>query len=139
MDDNKKGRKDGQMKLKIFVVMVLWGILTYPAASLAAGGCPQSADRLEGFAGCVVPVRGGAVLGASGRWAGHLDSDHRNLMAAMERNDGVPPQVIPPAPVSYPLLFAPYAYIYTAVGTRGYIWGSFSVPYYRYGYLPYVR
>ncbi|MFH0798806.1 MAG: hypothetical protein V2A66_01350 [Pseudomonadota bacterium] len=121
------------------VLLVLAGlsVLFIASTALAAGNCPESADSLQGYAGCMAQVRGGAVLRGSGGYGANLDADHRALLSAMGRNDGMPPQVMPVAPVTYPLLFSPYSYIYA--GANPYIWASASVPYAFFSiYAPYL-
>lgn len=86
------------MRSLSFLLMIAAVMFMGMAEVRAAGGCPESADRLEDFAGCLMPVQGGA------RYRGtmaNLDRDHQMLLAAMERNPGVPPQVMPPGVPAY--------------------------------------
>lgn len=109
-------------------------MIAAPNMALAASGCPYSADNLEGYAGCIVQTPGGAVLGASAR-AAQMDGDHRVLLSSMQRNDGMPQQVMPTSQLPYVGLFGPYAYIYAAFGSNPYFWGAITMPY--SPYMPY--
>ena len=102
--------------------MVLIGSF-YAPSIYAAAGCPETADNLQGFTGCVAASRGGSMNA-------QLDNDHKALLSAMERNSGVPPQVMPAgdiqniSPYYYPRYVGayfyyrptPYLYNYISVG-----------------------
>lgn len=83
-------------------------ILTLSAASvLAANRCPvQGANTLQGFAGCLQKIPGGAAIGYG---AAGLDRGSVDLLNAMEReNGGIPPQVIPQ---EFPVMYTAGPYV----------------------------
>lgn len=96
--------------------LLLAALLVAGVEARAAGGYPQSADRLEEYRACLAQTPGGAVLRGS---ALLLDQDHLELLAAMERNPGVPPQVIPPGAVVAPFGLV-NAYNFALWGATGY-------------------
>lgn len=123
-------------RVLVIKIIFIFSIVISPSIVFAVGGCPQSADRLQDFAGCVVQTRGGAVLGSSSGYGAHLDDDHRELMGAMSANSGVPPQVMP---VSGPIINAPFMPMYYPIYPiypvkRGSVWLYTS-----YGVNPYIN
>lgn len=74
--------------ISAFVVMALF--LAHISPARAAGGCPQSADRLEAYASCLAPVPGYGMRYRG--TAADLDEDHREVMAIMSSSSMVPPQ-----------------------------------------------
>ena len=89
------------MKFAISAIALLASLILMPSLTSAAGGCPQSAENLQAFAGCLAPVRGTISMVYKGT-AANLDQDHQALLAAMQRNPGVPPQVMPTYTVAQP-------------------------------------
>lgn len=129
--------------MRIIIGLALIAILTIPAVSYAAGGCPRTADRLEDFASCLVETRSGAALRGGSQYSAQLDSDHHELLNALAANSGVPPQVMPPSvpiisapfmPMYYPVPFYPVTranvWLYTGYGMNPYVTVRYSVPLY---------
>lgn len=86
------------MKTLLSLCAVLLAI-AFVAEVHAAGGCPDSANSLQAYQRCLVQTPTGAVYRGT---MANLDQDHQELLAAMQRNPGVPPQVIPSYnPVGY--------------------------------------
>lgn len=114
----------------IALLVGLAAFIFVPSA-FAAGGCPESADRLEGFAGCIAQSRGGAVLRSGSYMQAHLDSDHKALIAAMERNSGLPPQVVPGMQGILTTSYYPFYYYpgyYPASGAAARVYYYYSSP-----------
>lgn len=126
------------------IIILIFTLIIISSEALAGGGCPQTADRLEEFAGCLVQTRSGAVpRGSSSGLGAHMDDDHRELLGAMAANSGVPPQVMPP---SAPIIGAPFMpvnyfypiypatganiWFYTGSGLNPYVTVRYSVPLY---------
>lgn len=89
------------MKRLFIIIMLTLGLLLGLALPVHAG-CSVRQDRLEDFARCMVPMKG--TIGTTTVYSsGKYDQDHANLISAMMRSDGVPPQVVPaPAMAWYP-------------------------------------
>lgn len=95
------------MKSALATVAFLALIFAFSIDAAAAGGCPQSADNLQAFAGCLAPVKGTVAMVYKGTLA-NLDEDHRELLDAMNRNPGVPPQVVVPYPMYGSSFYNPF-------------------------------
>jgi len=128
------------MRSAAFGTIAALAAMLFAQAASAAGGCPQGADSLEAYARCLAPVPGTKTMVYRGSASQFLDEDHVELLNAMERNPGVPPQVIPPGYAYAPWWgFNPYgpmmarAAVYAAAVKRGapsyyyYFW--FGIPY----------
>ena len=75
---------------QIIAVLALLLVLS----GTAQAQCPQRANSLEDFRSCMVPLRG-TVGTAIASFPGDMDRYHRDLIAAMEASNVVPPQVMP--------------------------------------------
>jgi hypothetical protein len=107
------------MKVLLSIGIVL-AALVVATGAFAAGGCPASAGSLQEYQRCLVQTPNGAVFRGT---MADLDQDHRELLAAMERNSGVPPQVIP----SYnPVGYGYYPSMYRVAPTLGNAFGFVS-------------
>ena len=82
---------------RIYLIFFLL-ILFISSSALAAGGCPDSAERLEDFAGCMVPMPNGSGMLYRGTLASLHGDGHQALMQAMHTQPVVPPH---PMPVPY--------------------------------------
>ncbi|HPQ80735.1 MAG TPA: hypothetical protein PLZ86_03315 [bacterium] len=100
-------------------------IFAFSGEARAAGGCPQSADNLQEFAGCLAPVKGTVGMVYKGTLAS-LDGDHRQLLNSMNRGPVVPPQVVVPYPMYGSPFYNPFgpsmarAAAFVAATKRGY-------------------
>lgn len=97
----------------IFAIFILVSLAVISPVALASGGCPNGADNLQSYSSCLAQVGGGAVYRGT---MASLDPDHQRLMAAMERTNVVPPQVIP--------ALMPYGYYPSAANMSG--WAMWS-------------
>ena len=130
-------------RLPTFFITIFLLVIS-SSVSFAAGGCPDGATSLEAYASCLKPMQG--KLGMQYRGTRYdLDQDHQELMGAMSRTTGVPPQpwpgtrgvvgsmyptypVYPVYPV-YPSYPAAGIYMAAAGGGSPAIWNYLSIQY----------
>lgn len=111
------------MKGLLFICVVCAALAAAADAS-AAGGCPDSANSLQEYQRCLAQTPNGAVYRGT---MANLDQDHQELLAAMQRNPGVPPQVIPPTPAGYGYGYYPAYYRMTPTLSNAFGMVSWSI------------
>jgi len=77
---------------RIFLTTILL-VISISCTAYGAGGCPDTAERLEDFQRCMVPMRGEVGTVYRGTLASLHGDGHAALMYAMHRAPVVPPQV----------------------------------------------
>lgn len=91
------------MKSTVLKIVAVAAVLLSAHVVHAGGGCPDRANRLEDFAGCMAPMRGEMGTVYRGTLADVNGDAHSNLMWAMHNAPVVPPHVMPPSPSPVPL------------------------------------
>lgn len=120
------------MKRIIIIGLFLISCLTLCRAGFA--DCPSRMDRLDDFAHCMVPMHG--TIGTATVYSpGGYDAANAQLMAAMQNQATVPPQVIPMSP--YPQVPMLGAFPWAMTSAVAYAKYGGSSPYFWFGFHPY--
>ena len=115
--------------MKILSGIIVLICLFAANTALAGGGCPQSGDNLQAFAGCMAPLKGQVGTRYVGTMA-DMDEAHHQLVSTMQNQAVVPPHVMPSAGRIISSPYMPYySYLPTPYLPRPVIPSSFYFSY----------